>query len=69
MLITNLTNSPYDLVNSEGKKVRLAARDFVKIEPHPLHVNIYRSLGYFKIEDDGPVKKVAVKKVAAKVEP
>jgi len=53
MRVTNLTNSPHDLVNAEGEKVRLPARGAVEsFEPHPLHAGLYRSIGYFRIEDD-----------------
>ncbi|WP_394065415.1 hypothetical protein [Alcaligenes sp. WGS1538] len=52
MKITNLTNSPYDLVDSQGRKVRLAARGVVEgFEPHPMHIGTYRALGYFRIEN------------------
>lgn len=51
MRITNLTNSPYDLIDAKGKKVRLGARDTVVMDVHPLHLNAYRTIGYFLIED------------------
>ncbi|WP_442596313.1 hypothetical protein ACSBPU_05605 [Parapusillimonas sp. JC17] len=61
MRITNLTNSPYDLLDAKGKTVRLAARGSVSIDPHPQHVSHYRAVGYFRIEDDAPAKPAARK--------
>lgn len=50
--IHNLTNSPFDLLNDKGEKVRIAARgSIVGFKPHPSQLSIYRSLGYFRIED------------------
>ncbi len=60
MKITNLTNSPYDLIDAKGKPVRLPARGSINIDPHPQHLNQYRMLGYFRIEDDAPATKVEV---------
>lgn len=54
MVITihNLTNSPFDLLNDRGEKVRIAARgSIVGFKPHPSQLPFYRSLGYFRIED------------------
>lgn len=50
MRITNLTNSPYDLRAADGSVVRLPARGEVDIDPHPMHIGTYRTLGYFRIE-------------------
>lgn len=51
MQIKNLTNSPYSLTDKDGKAVMLPARGTVDIEPHPLHVNQYRQIGYFEISE------------------
>lgn len=51
MKITNLTNSPYQLVDAKGKAVMLPARGTVDIEPHPMHVKQYRQIGYFEITE------------------
>jgi hypothetical protein len=56
--IHNLTNSPFDLLNDKGEKVRIAARgSIVGFEPHPSQLPLYRSLGYFRIEDAGQDSK------------
>lgn len=50
--IHNLTNSPFDLLDDEGKKVRIGARGTIEgFKPHPGQEPFYRSLGYFKIEE------------------
>lgn len=51
MHIKNLTNSPYSLTDKNGNAVMLPARGTVDIEPHPMHVNQYRQVGYFEIEE------------------
>jgi len=52
--IHNLTNSPFDLLNDKGEKVRIAARgSIVGFKPHPSQLPFYRSLGYFRIEETG----------------
>jgi len=57
--IHNLTNSPFDLLNDKGEKVRIAARgSIVGFKPHPGQLPFYRSLGYFKIEDAGQEQKI-----------
>ena len=53
MKITNLTNSPYQLVDAKGKSVMLPARGEIDIDPHPMHESLYRQLGYFRIEEGG----------------
>lgn len=59
MRLKNLTNSPFALVDRDGKKVMLPARGTIDIEPHPMHENLYRQLGYLRIEEDGaPAPKV-----------
>ncbi|HSH83590.1 MAG TPA: hypothetical protein VK979_00305 [Guyparkeria sp.] len=57
MQIKNLTNSPYQLVDKDGKTVMLPARGTVDIEPHPMHVNQYRQIGYFEITDSASPKE------------
>lgn len=51
MLIKNRTNSPYRLIDSKGNAVMLAAFGEVDIEPHPMHINHYKTIGYFDISD------------------
>lgn len=51
MNIKNLTNSPFDLVDKDGKKVRLPARGTVDIEPHPSQASYYKNIGYFQITE------------------
>lgn len=52
--IHNLTNSPFDLMNDKGEKVRIPARGtLVGFKPHPRQEAFYRSLGYFRIEECG----------------
>lgn len=72
MQIKNLTNSPYSLTDKDGKVVMLPARGTVDIEPHPLHVNQYRQVGYFEIvESEGSEKTEASEKaeVSEKTDP
>lgn len=53
MRVKNLTNSPYELVDESGKKVLLPARGEIKnFKPHPMHVNTYATIGYFKIAEE-----------------
>lgn len=63
MQIKNLTNSPFTLVDKDSKRVMLPARGTVDIEPHPLHVNQYRQVGYFEITDSAPTKPEPSKEV------
>lgn len=59
MHIKNLTNSPYQLVDKDGKAVMLPAMGEIEIDPHPMHESLYRKLGYFRIEEGGaPAPKV-----------
>lgn len=37
----------------------LPARGTVDIEPHPMHVNQYRQIGYFEITKSAPVEEQA----------
>ncbi len=56
--IKNLTNSPHDVLNAKGKKVRLPARGEIDVDIHPLHLPLYRALGYFEITE-GKAAKVS----------
>lgn len=58
--IHNLTNSPFDLLDDKGEKVRIDARGTIEeFKPHPGQESLYRSLGYFRIEEGGaPAPKV-----------
>ena len=51
--IKNLTNSPYDIVDAEGKKVHLPARGEIETSVHAMHLPLYRSIGYFQITETG----------------
>lgn len=56
--IHNLTNSPFDLLDDKGEKVRISARgSIVGFKPNPSQLSLYRSLGYFRIEDAGQDSK------------
>lgn len=48
--IRNLTNSPYDLIDADGKKVRLPARGEVTTSLHPMHEGLYRAIKYMELE-------------------
>jgi len=48
--IRNLTNSPYDLIDADGNKVRLPARGEVTTSLHPLHEGLYRAVKYMTLE-------------------
>ncbi|WMT90148.1 hypothetical protein [Pelagibacterium sp. H642] len=69
--IKNLTNSPYDIMNAKGQKVRLPARGEIEVNVHPLHLPLYRTLGYFTISegDAAPQKAKAKKKPPQPVDP
>lgn len=56
MHIKNLTNSPFTLVDAEGKRRMIAAHGEIDIDPHPMHVNQYRQVGYFEITESAPTK-------------
>lgn len=63
MKIKNLTNSPMDLLNDKGEKVRIAARGTLEgFTPHPSHASLYRQLGYFRIVEDGAIETAPVEK-------
>ena len=51
MIIKNLTNSPFDLIDHAGQKVRIPARGEVDITPHHMHLQYYKSAGYFDVSD------------------
>lgn len=62
MNIKNLTNSPYELMDEDGKKVVLPARGEINgFKPHPMHTDRYKNLGYFRIEESAPVDDLRVK--------
>ena len=52
--IRNLTNSPYDLIDADGNKVRLPARGEVTTSLHPLHEGLYRAIKYMELEPVAP---------------
>lgn len=57
--IKNLTNSPYPIMLADGKQDILPARgELENVDVHPLHLPLYRMIGYFQIEeaDDEEVK-------------
>lgn len=50
--IKNLTNSPYEILLADGSRVLVPARGNLDgVDVHPNHLSLYRSLGYFVIED------------------
>ncbi|MBN7763389.1 hypothetical protein JYP52_19785 [Nitratireductor aquibiodomus] len=61
--IKNLTNSPHDVLNAKGKKVRLPARGEIDVDIHPLHLPLYRALGYFEITEGKAAKAATVQPV------
>lgn len=48
--IENLLNSPYDLIDADGQKVRIGPRETIETTLHPLHEGLYRAVRYFRIE-------------------
>lgn len=48
--IENLLNSPYDLIDADGQKVRIGPRETIETTLHPLHEGLYRAVKYFRIE-------------------
>ena len=48
--IRNLTNSPYDLIDADGNKVRIDAHGEVVTTVHPLHEGLYRAIKYLTLE-------------------
>ena len=52
--IENLLNSPYDLIDADGQKVRIGPRETIETTLHPLHEGLYRAVRYFRIEDGEP---------------
>lgn len=50
--IKNLINSPYSIQLADGTKVTLPARGTLDaVDVHPHHLPLYRSIGYFQIEE------------------
>lgn len=47
--IKNLTNSPYDIRVKGGKTERLPARGEITVDVDPLHLPLYRTIGYFQL--------------------
>lgn len=47
--IRNLTNSPYDLIDADGNKVRIEAHGEVTTSLHPLHEGLYRAVRYLEL--------------------
>lgn len=47
--IKNLTNSPYDIRVKGGKTERLPARGEIMVDVDPLHLPLYRTIGYFQL--------------------
>lgn len=58
LTIKNLTNSPYPVVLADGSKTILPARGTLEgVDVHPMHLPLYRAIGYFQITD-GETKKL-----------
>ncbi|MFC6487360.1 hypothetical protein [Nitratireductor sp. GCM10026969] len=55
--IKNLTNSPYDIRVKGGKVARLPARGEITVDIDPMHLPLYRTLGYFQITEGKPKAK------------
>lgn len=50
--IKNLTNSPYPVMLVDGSKVLLPARGMLEnVDVHPLHLPLYRAIGYIQINE------------------
>ncbi len=54
MYIQNRTNSPYDIFDREGKKVRIPARGGVEADLLPHQAEAISRLGYFQVLDQAP---------------
>lgn len=51
-LIKNLTNSPYHIMLADGTRTILPARgELNNVDVHPLHLPLYRMIGYFQIDE------------------
>lgn len=55
--IKNLTNSPYDIRVKGGKTERLPARGEITVDVDPLHLPLYRTIGYFQLFEGPAVPK------------
>ncbi|CAN7517091.1 hypothetical protein [Brucella pseudogrignonensis] len=53
--IKNLTNSPYDIRVKGGKTERLPARGEITVDVDPLHLPLYRTIGYFQLSETASV--------------
>lgn len=53
--IKNLTNSPYDIRVKGGKTERLPARGEITVDVDPLHLPLYRTIGYFQLFEGSTV--------------
>ncbi|MBV2144238.1 hypothetical protein KUG47_12110 [Falsochrobactrum sp. TDYN1] len=52
LTIKNLTNSPYPVILADGSKEILPARGVLEnVEVHPMHMPLYRSIGYFQLSE------------------
>jgi hypothetical protein len=59
--IKNLVNSPYDIRLVDGTTARLPARGELTVDVDPMHLPLYRTLGYFQLtEIEGNPKKATV---------
>lgn len=57
LYIKNLTNSPYEIIIEDGCKEIVPARGEIIASVHPNHLQFYRSLGYFVIEEVASVEE------------
>lgn len=57
MRVKNLTGSPYELIDKDGKRVMIPAFGTVEIDPHPMHIGQYKQIGYFDIIESEKVEK------------
>lgn len=64
--IKNLLNSPYEIVLADGTKDILPARGSLEgVDIHPMHMPLYRAIGYFEITDG----EITEGKASAKPDP
>lgn len=57
MRIKNLTGSPYELTDKDGKKIILPAFGVVDIDPHPNLEPYYSTASYFDVSESSKKKR------------
>lgn len=67
--IKNLLNSPYPVLLADGTQDILPARGTLEnVEIHPMHLPLYKSLGYFQLTEGGDQIEVAGENVPEPVD-